>query len=128
MWEDAGHLQPLGMALAWVLARVSLYNWPLTCVITLLLLAAPVLAKDARMGQPHDSDGARGNRRKQIPRHVLVASRLRTARDDKIVSEKTWRKTEPSQFSAGYLARTWRSHTWAKPSLRVSCYVFFPLR
>jgi len=29
-WEDAGHLQPLGMALAWVLARVSVYNWPLT--------------------------------------------------------------------------------------------------
>jgi len=40
VWEDAGHLQPLGMALAWVLARVSLYNWPLTCAITLLLLAA----------------------------------------------------------------------------------------
>jgi hypothetical protein len=44
MWEDAGHLQPLGMALAWVLARVSLYNWPLTCVITLLLLAAVCFA------------------------------------------------------------------------------------
>src|ERR1700726_1045913 len=44
MWEDAGHLQPLGMALAWVLARVSLYNWPLTCVVTLLLLAAVCFA------------------------------------------------------------------------------------
>ena len=44
MWEDAGHLQPLGMALAWVLARVSLYNWPLTCAITLLLLAAVCFA------------------------------------------------------------------------------------
>src|SRR5208337_2437833 len=44
MWEDAGHLQPLGMALAWVLARISLYNWPLTCVITLLLLAAVCFA------------------------------------------------------------------------------------
>ena len=44
MWEDAGHLQPLGMALAWVLARVSLYNWPLTCVITMLLLAAVCFA------------------------------------------------------------------------------------
>jgi len=44
VWEDAGHLQPLGMALAWVLARVSLYNWPLTCAITLLLLAAVCFA------------------------------------------------------------------------------------
>ena len=44
MWEDAGHLQPLGMALAWVLARVSLYNWPLTCVVILLLLAAVCFA------------------------------------------------------------------------------------
>jgi hypothetical protein len=44
MWEDAGHLQPLGMALAWMLARVSLYNWPLTCVVTLLLLAAVCFA------------------------------------------------------------------------------------
>ena len=44
MWEDAGHLQPLGMALAWVLARISLYNWPLTCIITLLLLAAVCFA------------------------------------------------------------------------------------
>ncbi len=44
MWEDAGHLQPLGMALAWVLARVSLYNWPLTCVVTLLLLAGVCFA------------------------------------------------------------------------------------
>ncbi len=44
MFEDAGHLQPLGMALAWVLPRVSLYNWALTCVVTLLLLAAVCLA------------------------------------------------------------------------------------
>ena len=44
MFEDAGHLQPLGMALAWVLARVSIYNWPLTCVVTLLLLAAVCFA------------------------------------------------------------------------------------
>ncbi len=43
-FEDAGHLQPLGMALAWVLARVSIYNWPLTCVVTLLLLAAVCFA------------------------------------------------------------------------------------
>ena len=44
MFEDAGHLQPLGMALAWVLARVSLYNWPLTCAVTLSLLAAVCFA------------------------------------------------------------------------------------
>ena len=44
MWEDAGQLMPLGMALAWVLARVSLYNWPLTCVITVSLLTAVCFA------------------------------------------------------------------------------------
>jgi hypothetical protein len=44
MFEDAGHLQPLGLALAWVLARVSIYNWPLTCVVTLFLLAAVCFA------------------------------------------------------------------------------------
>jgi hypothetical protein len=44
MWEDAGQLMPSGMALAWVLARVSLYNWPLTCAITLLLLTAVCFA------------------------------------------------------------------------------------
>jgi hypothetical protein len=44
MWVEAGHLLPLGMAIAWVLARVSLYNWPLTCAVTLVLLAAACLA------------------------------------------------------------------------------------
>jgi hypothetical protein len=44
MWVEAGHLLPLGFAIAWVLARVSLYNWPLTCAVTLVLLAAACLA------------------------------------------------------------------------------------
>jgi len=44
MWEDAGQLMPFGMALAWVMARVSLYNWPLACAGTLVLLAATSLA------------------------------------------------------------------------------------
>jgi len=41
---DAGHLLPLGFAIAWVLARISLYNWPLTCVVTIALLAATCFA------------------------------------------------------------------------------------
>ena len=44
MGEPAGQLMPLGKALFWVLARISLYNWPLACVITLVLLAATSLA------------------------------------------------------------------------------------
>ena len=40
MLVDAGHLLPLGFAIAWVLARISLYNWPLACGVTLALLAA----------------------------------------------------------------------------------------
>ena len=65
MWEDAGHLQPLGMALAWVLARVSLYNWPLTCVITLLLLAGVCFAMLRTLrtlfgNRPGDPGPARG--------------------------------------------------------------------
>jgi hypothetical protein len=44
MWMDAGHLLPAGMTIAWVLARVSLYNWPLTCAVTLVLLAGACLA------------------------------------------------------------------------------------
>jgi hypothetical protein len=40
MLVDAGHLLPLGIAIAWVLARISLYNWPLACAVTLALLAA----------------------------------------------------------------------------------------
>ena len=41
---DAGHLLPAGFAIAWVLARVSLYNWPLTSLSILILLAAADLA------------------------------------------------------------------------------------
>jgi hypothetical protein len=44
MSVQAGHLLPLGMAIAWVLARASLYNWALTCTVTLALLAAGCLA------------------------------------------------------------------------------------
>ncbi len=44
MWEDAGQLMPMGMAMAWALARISLYNWPLTCATTLALLAATSFA------------------------------------------------------------------------------------
>jgi hypothetical protein len=41
---DAGHMAPLGFAISWVLARVSLYNWPLTSVVILAFLAAASLA------------------------------------------------------------------------------------
>ena len=44
MWVDAGHLLPLGFVIAWALARISLYNWPLTCLFILTLLAATCLA------------------------------------------------------------------------------------
>ncbi|MGE5133992.1 MAG: hypothetical protein ACM32E_13940, partial [Gemmatimonadota bacterium] len=44
MWEDAGQLMPLGMAVFWMAARVSLYSWPLAAVITLVLLTATSLA------------------------------------------------------------------------------------
>jgi len=44
MWVEAGHLLPLGMAIAWAMARISLYNWPLTSLFILALLAATCLA------------------------------------------------------------------------------------
>ncbi len=44
MMVDAGHLLPAGFAIAWAMARVSLYNGPLTCVATLALMAAAGLA------------------------------------------------------------------------------------
>jgi hypothetical protein len=44
MWVDAGHLLPLGFAIAWAMARISLYNWPLTSLFILALLAATCLA------------------------------------------------------------------------------------
>lgn len=43
-WIEGGHLLPVAMALAWVLARTSLYNWPLTCGVTMLVLAGASLA------------------------------------------------------------------------------------
>jgi hypothetical protein len=44
MWIDAGHLFPVAMAEAWVLARTALYDWPLTCAVTLVILAGACLA------------------------------------------------------------------------------------
>jgi hypothetical protein len=44
MWVDAGHLLPLGFAVAWAMARISLYNWPLTSLFILALMAATCLA------------------------------------------------------------------------------------
>jgi hypothetical protein len=44
MSVDAGHMLPLGFALAWAMARISLYNWPLTSLLILALLAATCLA------------------------------------------------------------------------------------
>jgi len=44
MWVDAGHVLPLGFAVAWAMARISLYNWPLTSLLILALMAATCLA------------------------------------------------------------------------------------
>jgi hypothetical protein len=44
MWVDAGHLTPLGYAIAWVLVRTSPVDWTLTSAATLVLLAATCLA------------------------------------------------------------------------------------
>jgi hypothetical protein len=44
MWMDAGHLTPLGSALAWVEVRISPVDWTLTSAITLALLAITCLA------------------------------------------------------------------------------------
>ena len=44
MRVNAGHMAPLGFAMSWLLARVSLYNWTLTCVVILALVAAAGLA------------------------------------------------------------------------------------
>jgi hypothetical protein len=44
MWVEGGHLLPLGTATAWLLAKVSLYNWPLASLSILALLAASCLA------------------------------------------------------------------------------------
>lgn len=44
MLVDAGHLLPVGFGISWVMARVSLYNWPLTALSILVLLGASCLA------------------------------------------------------------------------------------
>ena len=41
---SAGHMAPLGFALSWVLAKAALYNWPLTALLILLLVAASCVA------------------------------------------------------------------------------------
>jgi hypothetical protein len=44
MWVNAGHLTPVGLAIAWVLVRISPYDWTLTSAFTLVLLAFASLA------------------------------------------------------------------------------------
>lgn len=44
MWADAGHLMPVGLALTWALARISLYSWPLASTVIMVLVAAASLA------------------------------------------------------------------------------------
>jgi hypothetical protein len=41
---SAGHMAPLGFAISWVLAKVALYNWPLTALVILALVAASCVA------------------------------------------------------------------------------------
>lgn len=44
MSPDRGHLMPAGLAVIWVLARVSLYNWLLASAVIMVLAAAASLA------------------------------------------------------------------------------------
>ena len=44
MWIDAGHLTPVGFAIAWVLVRLSPDDWALASAATLVLLACTCLA------------------------------------------------------------------------------------
>jgi hypothetical protein len=44
MSPDNGHLMPSGLAIIWVLARVSLYNWLLAGAVIMILAAAASLA------------------------------------------------------------------------------------
>src|SRR5450432_571270 len=41
---SAGHMAPLGFAISWALAKVALYNWPLTALVILLLVLASCVA------------------------------------------------------------------------------------
>jgi hypothetical protein len=43
-YPGTGHLIPGPYAIAWILARVSLYDWPLASAVTLVMLAAASLA------------------------------------------------------------------------------------
>jgi hypothetical protein len=43
-WMDAGHLDVVGSAVAWVLARISPVDWTLACVATLALLGGTCFA------------------------------------------------------------------------------------
>jgi hypothetical protein len=44
MLVDSGHLLPLGMTVAWLQARLGIYDWTLTAGVILLLLAAASFA------------------------------------------------------------------------------------
>ena len=44
MLVSAGHLSPLGFTLAWVVAKVALYDWMLTALVILALVLAACLA------------------------------------------------------------------------------------
>ena len=44
MWVDAGHLTPLGYAIAWFIVKVSPVDWTLTSAVTLAMLAVTCLA------------------------------------------------------------------------------------
>lgn len=44
MWMDAGHLTPLGSAIAWIEVRISPVDWTLASAVTLILLAITCLA------------------------------------------------------------------------------------
>lgn len=44
MWVNAGHLTPVGNLLAWIVTRMSPYNWALISGVTLILLAAAGLS------------------------------------------------------------------------------------
>jgi hypothetical protein len=44
MLVSAGHMAPFAFAMSWVLATVSVYNWWLTCVVVVALVAAASFA------------------------------------------------------------------------------------
>jgi hypothetical protein len=41
---DGGHLMPVGLAIAWALVHLSLYDWTLASIVTMVLLTATSLA------------------------------------------------------------------------------------